>query len=223
MRLAFAGCVFDSGTRQVTGRGGRVIPISPKAFQLLEALIAARPRAVSKESLHALLWPGTFVADANLPNLVADLRAGLGDDAKGPHVIRTVQRFGYAFCADAEVARESRAVGSRRAISCRLLWDGLEVRLEPGENILGRDAEAAAWIDDPGVSRRHARILVDEDGATLHDLGSKNGTKLRGRRIEAPARLEDRDVIQIGPAKMIFRLLRRTGPTETAADERRGS
>ena len=101
MRLAFAGCVFDSGTREVTGRGGRVVPISPKAFQLLEALILARPKAVSKDDLHALLWPETFVADANLPNLVGELRAQLGDDAKSPQIIRTVQRFGYAFVAAA--------------------------------------------------------------------------------------------------------------------------
>src|SRR5262249_32433643 len=200
MRLAFAGYVFDSGTRQVSGSGGRVIPISPKAFQILEALIAVRPRAIPKENLHALLWPGAYVVDANLPNLVVELRAALGDDAKNPRIIRTVQRFGYAFCADAEPVHESGVGRSGKGISCRLLWDGLEVRLEPGENILGRDADAAAWIDDPGVSRRHARIFVEEDGARLEDLGSKNGTKLRGRRIEVPARLRDRDVIQIGPA-----------------------
>src|SRR6266540_6209570 len=102
MRLAFAGFVFDSGTRQVTGRSGGVLAISPKAFQLLEALVAVHPKAVSKEDLHALLWPNTFVEDANLPNLVAELRARLCDDAKNPHIIRTVQRFGYAFVASEE-------------------------------------------------------------------------------------------------------------------------
>jgi DNA-binding winged helix-turn-helix (wHTH) protein len=87
MRLAFAGCVFDSGTRQVTGRGGGVLAISPKAFQLLEALILVRPRAVSKDELHALLWPETYVEDANLSNLVG-ASARLGDDAKNPQIIR---------------------------------------------------------------------------------------------------------------------------------------
>ena len=99
MRTAFAGCVFDSGTRQVTGRSGGALAISPKAFQLLEALILARPKAVSKEDLHALLWPNTFVEEANLPNLVAELRSRLGDDARNPRIIRTVQRFGYSFVA----------------------------------------------------------------------------------------------------------------------------
>ena len=118
MQLAFAGCVFDSGTRQVTGRGGGVVPISPKAFQLLEALILARPKAVSKEDLHALLWPKTFVEDANLPNLVAELRAQLGDSSKNPQIIRTVQRFGYAFVAaeeqPAHEARETPGLGENR-------------------------------------------------------------------------------------------------------------
>src|SRR5437773_7902510 len=118
MRLAFAGCGFDSGTRQVTGRGGGVVPISPKAFQLLEALILARPKAVSKEDLHALLWPKTFVEDANLPNLVAELRAQLVDSSKNPQIIRTVQRFGYAFVAaeeqPAHEARETPVLGENR-------------------------------------------------------------------------------------------------------------
>ena len=75
--------------------------VSPKAFALLEALIKVRPKAVSKDELHSCLWPETFVSDANLPNLVAELRESLGDDAHEPRIIRTVQRYGYAFRADA--------------------------------------------------------------------------------------------------------------------------
>ena len=79
--------------------------------------------------------------------------------------------------------------------------------------MIGRDSGAVVWIDDASVSRRHARIAVDEDGATIEDLGSKNGTYVRGKRIEKPARLSDRDVIKIGPARMAFRLFRKTGST----------
>ena len=72
----------------------------PKAFALLAVLIERRPKAVSKQELHKLLWPDTFVSDANLPNLVAELREAFGDDAHEPRLIRTVQRFGYAFSAE---------------------------------------------------------------------------------------------------------------------------
>jgi pSer/pThr/pTyr-binding forkhead associated (FHA) protein len=66
------------------------------------------------------------------------------------------------------------------------------------------------------VSRRHARIVIDETGAVLEDLSSKNGTLLRGQRIRSPARLVDEDLITIGPASMVFRVLNQTGSTASA-------
>jgi DNA-binding winged helix-turn-helix (wHTH) protein len=218
MRLAFGDCVFDSGTREVF-RGGRASPLSPKAFELLNLLIAHRPNAVSKEEIHERLWSGTFVSDARLGNLVAELRETLDDDAREPRIIRTVHRFGYAFCAELEPALERPAARPPGGIMCRLLWDGREIALQPGENVLGREPEAAIWIDDSAVSRRHARIVVGSDGATLEDLGSKNGTKLRGRKIRSVERLVDRDAIQIGPASMVFRAYGETGSTETAVED----
>src|SRR5213593_1120287 len=96
MRLRFGDCEFDRDTREVF-RGGKPVHVSPKAFALLAVLIERRPKAVSKQELHELLWPDTFVSDANLPNLVAELREILGDDAQESRIIRTVQRFGYSF------------------------------------------------------------------------------------------------------------------------------
>jgi DNA-binding winged helix-turn-helix (wHTH) protein len=218
MRLAFGDCVFDAGTHEVL-RGGRSSALSPKAFALLDLLITRRPNAVSKEEIHERLWPGTFVSDASLGNLVAELRETLNDDARLPRIIRTVHRFGYAFCAEVEAAPERPAARSSGGIVCRLLWDGREIALQPGENVLGREPEAAVWIDDSAVSRRHARIVVGRDGATLEDLGSKNGTKLRGKKIRSVERLADRDAVQIGPASMVFRVYGQTGSTETAVED----
>src|SRR5678816_1910928 len=81
MRLNFAGFAFDSDTREVF-RNDTAVPVSPKAFELLELLIRNRPRAVSKSEIHEQLWPKTFVSDASLSNLVAELRAAFGDDAR---------------------------------------------------------------------------------------------------------------------------------------------
>ncbi len=217
MRLAFGDCVFDSGTHEVFRRG-RASPLPPKAFALLDLLISQRPNAVSKEEIHRRLWPGTFVSDASLANLVAELRAALGDNAHRPRIIRTVHRFGYAFRAEVGAAARP-ARGRFPRTVCRILWEGREILLQEGENVIGREPEAAVWIDDSAVSRRHARIVVDRDGATLEDLGSKNGTKLRGKRIRSVTRLADCDVIQIGPASMVLRLYRQTGSTVTAAED----
>jgi DNA-binding winged helix-turn-helix (wHTH) protein len=216
MRLRFGDCEFDPDTREVF-RGGKPIHVSPKAFALLAALIERRPKAISKDELHKLLWPDTFVSDANLPNLVAELREALGDDAHEPRIIRTVPRFGYAFRAET-----SGEIASSATSGFRLIWGDREIALRRGENVIGRDDAAALWIDDDLVSRRHARIVVDEKGAVLEDLGSKNGTRLRGKRIRSPARLADEDLITIGPASMIFRVLHETGSTASASPLREG-
>ena len=212
MPVPFGDCVFDAGTRQVL-RAGKPVRISPKAFQLLEILIGRRPNAVSKEELQEILWPDTYVSDANLPNLVADLRSELGDNPRSSRIIRTVQRFGYAFVA---TSLSPQHAGSR-GHAYRLIWGDREIALGDGENLFGREDDAVIWIDDAAVSRRHARIVIDESGAVLEDLGSKNGTSLRGRRLQSPAKLTDGDRIVIGTASMTFRVLDKTASTATAA------
>ena len=219
MRLASSDWIFDSDTREVIQMGAAV-PLSPKAFDLLELLIRRRPKAVSKADIHEHLWPDTFVSPANLANLVGELRAALGDDARAPRILRTVPRFGYAFAADAAAAPEKAPARSPAPFTCRLVWGPREIALDPGENLIGRARDSVVWIDDASISRRHARIAVDDSGATVEDLGSKNGTFLRGRRIGKPARLADKDTIKIGPASMIFRLFKRTGSTASTVEER---
>ncbi len=220
MRLASSDWVFDSDTREVTRRGAAV-SLSPKAFDLLELLIRNRPKAVSKAEIHEHLWPGTFVSPANLANLVVEVRAALGDDARHPRVIRTVARFGYAFAAETAAVPEKPPGRAPAPFVCRLVWGHREIALDPGENLIGRDRDSVVWIDDASVSRRHARISVHDSGATVEDLGSKNGTYLRSRRIEKPARLADKDAIKIGPASMTFRLFKRTGSTASTVEERK--
>src|SRR5512143_4222888 len=138
MRFVGSDWVFDSDIREVS-RGGRALPLSPKAFSLLELLIRRRPNAVSRADIHEHLWPGTFVSPANLANLVVELRAALGDDARKPRILRTVTRFGYAFAAEAAVPAEKPARGAR-SFACRLVWGPREIALESSENLIGRDS-----------------------------------------------------------------------------------
>lgn len=62
------------------------------------------------------------------------------------------------------------------------------------------------WIDAPGVSRHHARILLEPARAALEDLGSKNGTYVGERRITKPASLADGDQIRLGSVVVTFRI-----------------
>ena len=216
VHVAFGDCVLDSGTRELS-RGGKRVHIEPKAFQLLELLIAARPTALSKSKLQDELWPRTYVSERSLARLVADLRTAIGDRAQKPRFLRTVHRFGYAFCGEATTIA---AVLRRSDFHCRLVWGDREVALSEGENVLGRDPAVAVWIDMNSVSRRHARISVNDSGAKVEDLGSKNGTYLRGKKIRTATRLGDKDVIRIGPATIVFRFFRRTGSTVSTIAEK---
>jgi hypothetical protein len=68
-----------------------------------------------------------------------------------------------------------------------------------GELILGREQGSADLvIDDPGISRRHARVLPDNGGVLLEDLGSSNGTYVNGERISGPVELGAGDEVQLG-------------------------
>lgn len=222
MRLRFAGCVFDSDTREVR-RGAAPAELSPKAFELLELLIANRPRVLPKQEIHERLWPGVFVSDASLSNLVAELRAALGDDAQKPRIVKTVHRFGYGFIAEPEPASaEGPAARLVPPVLHRLLWESREIELAPGETFFGRD-RSVVWIDDPSVSRRHARITVDGGRATIRDLGSKNGTLVNGEPVEGDRELADGDELAIGRARMTFHVLTQTGSTQTASSLRGGA
>ena len=218
MRLRFESCVMDLGSRQVF-RDGRELRLSPKAFQLLELLAARRPNALSKEEILDRLWPGVAVSEGSLANVASELRDALDDDARHPRILRTVQRYGYAFQAEAQVETEGPSEAERPASSktgCSLSWDGRDIALAEGENLMGRDPAAAVWIDKTSVSRYHARILIDGTSARIEDLGSKNGTFVRGQRVTAGVPLRDGDEIRLGSIAMLFHRSEAGHPTRTA-------
>jgi DNA-binding winged helix-turn-helix (wHTH) protein len=202
--VTFGACVLDVQTRELKAQG-KTVALSPKLFRLLTVLLDHRPRAISKRELHERIWAETFVSDATLATLVADLRRAIGDVGECGNLIRTVHGFGYAFSGDASVV--SAVAAPEAGPICYLLGGDSEVALSTGEHTVGRIRHSTVWIDDPAVSRRHARITVAPDGVTLQDLGSKNGTYLNARRLQTVETLNDGDEIVIGPAHMRYRVL----------------
>ncbi len=81
--------------------------------------------------------------------------------------------------------------------------------------VFGRDPELELFLDAPDVSRRHARIRVAGDEATIEDLESKNGTFVGDRRLGPATRLADGDSIRVGSVRLTFTAVRSRGSTET--------
>ena len=114
--------------------------------------------------------------------------------------------------------RPTRDRGSAAEDSCfRLVLSEREVILRSGENVVGRGRGATVRIPSDSISRRHARILIRGEEATLEDLDSKNGTFLRGERIESPSSLRPGDTIRLGSVSMTLQILPATGTTETGS------
>lgn len=209
MRVAFGEFVLDTAMRQLVRSGTRV-HLEPKALELLELLIARRPEAVAKIEIQRALWPDTFVSESSLTGLVAQVRKALADDRRQERFLRTVHGFGYAFIG--EVAAGG---GVEAAASARLVWEDAVFPLPPGDHVLGRSEEAQVRVEAPGVSRLHARVVVTDDGATIEDLASKNGTFVGEQRLAGPTALYDGDHIRLGRQLLVFRRAGSAAPTWT--------
>jgi len=199
----------DFSRRQLM-RDDVVVHLTPKAFDLLAVRIDEAPRVVRKSELHERLWPRTFVSDATLVGLVKELRRALVDNNSSAPVIRTAHRIGYAFSAALD-RKESRDP----AVSRWIVAGDRRIELRAAENFIGRDPACTVWLNIPGVSRRHARIMIGVENTMLEDLGSKNGTTLREALVTAPTVLHDGDRIRVGPVVVTYHASTSGMPTET--------
>src|SRR6478672_1377394 len=80
-------------------RGDQVVPLTPKAFEMLLVLIEDGGRLLTKEELMKRVWPDTIVEEANLSHNIYKLREALGKGGDGEKYIETVPRRGYRFVA----------------------------------------------------------------------------------------------------------------------------
>lgn len=92
--LAFGDFVLDFDRVELR-RGAEIVPLRPKAFDLLAVLVNHPGRVMSKDELIAAVWPGVVVTDDSLTQIVHELRTVMGP--AGPTLLRTVPRRGYRF------------------------------------------------------------------------------------------------------------------------------
>ena len=221
MKVRFGRFTVDSDTRQLI-RDGADVHLSPKAFDLLCALIQDRPKVIEKTELHARIWPDTYVSDANLNVLIGEIRRAIDDKPRKPDFIRTVHGVGFAFSGVAADVPDARLEPA--TLSCWVVSKERTFQLTEGDNVIGRDPRCRVWLDSTGVSRRHARLRLDAANGrlALEDLGSTNGTFLGRARVQGQTPLNDGDQIRIGPVHLTVHLWVADRAPETKRIRRKG-
>jgi pSer/pThr/pTyr-binding forkhead associated (FHA) protein len=135
-----------------------------------------------------------------------------------PDIILALLRIIFLGLVYLFVWQVARAIGTHLGISLRRsrrertkvvmikseTQQGAEVDVED-VTVLGRSLEADVNLDDPYASEFHMRLVAQENGMVLHDLGSTNGTYVNGRRVTAPTTLRRGDTIQVGKTVMEVR------------------
>src|SRR5215831_12446823 len=134
--------------QQLLAEGTKRVPLTPKAFQILLALVESQGQILSKEELFQKVWPDTFVEEATLAQNVFTLRKVLKGDRGTSHYIETVPKRGYRF-----VARVTE-------IGSKVLGDGPE----------GRHAGTPA--------RQEIRYCTTDDGVRLAYATTGSGPPL---------------------------------------------
>jgi len=127
----FEDWVLHLGRRELS-RGGAVVPLERRVFDLLACLVRHHDRVVSKEELLDAIWPGEAVSVGVIARAVMKARQALGDDDREGRLIRTAPRIGYRFVAPVT------AHASDAGPSAPVGTVGPSVALLPFENRTGR-------------------------------------------------------------------------------------
>jgi hypothetical protein len=149
-------------------------------------------------------------------NFRTDDRLRLGEFGIQPRLVRAPQAASeqpsqgdhghtMVYTVSDRLAEPLREPDHRRG-TARLLINGRTELLGTGGAVLGRSREADVIVEDPNVSRRHAEVRPSGGSWTVRDLGSTNGVKVNGRRIQGPQSLKRGDVIELGTARVTFEL-----------------
>lgn len=192
-------------------RNGDVVPVPPKTFDVLLALVEDSGQVIQKDELMRRVWPDTFVEEANLSNHIFTLRKALGEQS-GDGFIKTIPRRGYRFVAEVtEIRNDGGDVivseTSRSRVIIEEQTESVDTRQssDDDENALSQTRAANAGSREmarPLATRRfRSKVLVI--GVIVLLAAAVGGTLyLRSREVKQPS---------INPTMSIQRLFSSSG------------
>jgi serine/threonine-protein kinase len=189
--------------KRVLWRGGRIVPLPPKALEVLVALVEQRGDVVTKDELMKRVWPDTFVEEANLSVNVSALRKALGERPGGRPYVETVSRRGYRFAA---LPPETGDLPSLAVLPFLALGRGKD------------DGYLGAGLADALITRLGAtgRVAVRPTSAVLEHAG--RDPREAGRKLQVDAVLEGKIQRRGSRLRVTVQLLPLSGPTPAWAE-----
>ncbi len=151
-------------TERLLLREGKPVPLTPKAFETLLALVENSGHLLNKEELLKRIWPDTFVEEATLARNIFTLRKALGEEANGQQYVETVPKLGYRFVApvkelDREAVPVAASPGGAVPRLRRAKWDAGIAALLVGLGLLLTVFQARQWFR-PGSKPVAGRLML---------------------------------------------------------------
>ena len=147
-------------------QNGEPVPLTPKAFDTLIALIRKNGRVVKKDELLKEVWPDTFVEEATLAQNIFTLRKALGQNGDGPQYIETIPRHGYRFAAEVhQVPEVISEVMVGTLTRTHIVSEEIERSNPPNQD---RDPEVAPVGSELDSVRSHSQQIGD--GGAIRNL-----------------------------------------------------
>jgi class 3 adenylate cyclase len=190
MRYVFGDYALDTDCYELH-RAGTLLPLGPKAFELLAYLLQHKDRAVTKEELRERLWPQQFVSESVLTSCILVVRKAIGDRGSMQQYIKTVRGRGYRFIAPVE---EQPGNGSEVAapVAPGTLVHAEEQSLDRADaGLLPAPVLPAQPLASPSVQVAANRVRVIGPGTLAAER--RQLTVLSCRVISAPPRSEPLD------------------------------
>jgi eukaryotic-like serine/threonine-protein kinase len=197
-------------------KAGKVVPVEPKALNLLVFLVENRGRLVEKRELFNAIWNEAFVTDSVLTRVIAQLRKTLGDNAKEARYIETVPTLGYRFIANLEVEEPEEVKGPEPTRPA----EGVPPSSNPTLKSARWGAIVAATVLIIGLAvgawlflTHKAHVLTDKDTIVLSEFENTtgdavfNGTLRQGLSIQ----LEQSPFLSIISDEQVQRTLQMMG------------